>query len=119
MSDPQNSGPNGPDADVPLSPEAKAILKKARRSFAISIGILLLGFIAIGFALVYRVMRDSPPPEVAASISTPAGAEVISAVVADGTVNVTYRIGGVVTLALFDQKTGELTRTVVIGAAAP
>ncbi|MDB5529492.1 MAG: hypothetical protein JWR51_2595 [Devosia sp.] len=43
----------------------------------------------------------------------------ISAVVADGTVNVTYRIGGVVTLALFDQKTGELTRTVVIGAAAP
>jgi hypothetical protein len=117
MSDPQNSGPDGPDADAPLSPEAKAILKKARRSFGISIGILLLGFIAIGFALVYRVMRDSPPPEVAASVTMPAGAEVISAMVADGTVNVTYRIGGAVTLALYDQKTGELTRTVEITAA--
>ncbi|MEO8684442.1 MAG: hypothetical protein ABI414_06330 [Devosia sp.] len=111
MNDPQNSGP---DADVPLSPEAKAILAKARRSFGISIGILLLGFIAIG----YRVMRDSPPPEVAATISMPAGAEVISAVVADGAVNVTYRIGGTVTLGLYDQKSGELTRSVVIGAAA-
>lgn len=70
---------------------------------------------AIGFALVYRVMRDSPPPEVAASINVPVGAEVISALVADGTVNVTYRIGFNVMLALYDQKTGELTRTVVIG----
>ena len=100
---------------MPLSPEAKAIFAKARRSFGISIGILLLGFIAIGFALVYRVMRDSPPPEVAAVISVPAGAEVMSAVVADGAVNVTYRIGGVVTLGLYDQKSGELTRSVVIG----
>ena len=62
-------------------------------------------------------MRDSPPPEVAASINVPLGAEVISALVADGTVNVTYRIGGAVTLALYDQKTGELTRTVEIMAA--
>ena len=100
---------------MPLSPEAKAILAKARRSFGISIGILLLGFMAIGFALVYRSMRDSPAPELAASVSVPAGAEVISAVVADGAVNVTYRIGGVVTLGLYDQKSGELTRSVVIG----
>ena len=71
---------------------------------------------AIGFALVYRVMRDAPPPEVAASVSVPAGAEVVSAVVADGTINVTYRIDGSVTLALFDQKTGELTRSVEIKA---
>jgi hypothetical protein len=111
MNDPQNSGP---DADAPLSPEAKAIFAKARRSFGISIGILLLGFMAIGFALVYRVMRDNPSPQLAASVSVPAGAEVISAVVADGTVNVTYRIGGVVTLGLFDQKTGELTGSVEI-----
>ena len=91
---------------------------KARRSFGISIGILLLGFMAIGFALVYRVMRDKPPQEMAAAVSVPAGAEVISAVVADGAVNVTYRLGGVVTLGLYDQVTGELTRSVVVGVAA-
>ena len=69
------------------------MLGKARRSFGISIGILLLGFMAIGFALVYRVMRDAPPPAVAAMVSIPAGAEVVSAIVAEKAINVTYRLG--------------------------
>jgi len=90
------------------------MLGKARRSFGISIGILLLGFMAIGFALVYRVMRDAPPPAIAAEVSLPAGAEVVSAVVAEGAINVTYSLDGTVTLALFDQGTGELTRSVEI-----
>lgn len=92
------------------------MLGKARRSFGVSIGILLLGFMAIGFALVYRVMRDAPPPMVAAEVTLPAGAEVMSAMVAEGAINVTYQLGGVVTLALFDQATGELTRSVEITA---
>lgn len=88
---------------------------KARRSFGISIGILLLGFMAIGFALVYRVMRDKPPAEMAAQIEMPAGAEVLSAVVSDGLVNVTYRAGGIVHLRLVEQGTGKLARDVVFG----
>jgi hypothetical protein len=52
MSDPNETGPDGPKADAPLSPEALAMFSKARRSFGISIGILLLGFMAIGIALV-------------------------------------------------------------------
>ncbi|MNW19096.1 hypothetical protein D3C71_2189330 [compost metagenome] len=60
-------------------------------------------------------MRDTPPPAVAESVALPAGAEVVSALVSEGTINVTYTIGGVTTLALFDQATGELTREVVIG----
>ena len=90
-------------------------MAKARRSFAISIGVLLLGFMAIGFALVYRAMRDTPPPAVAESVVLPAGASVVSALVSDGAINVTYAVDGVTTLALFDQATGELTREVVIG----
>ena len=85
---------------------------KARRSFGISIGILLLGFMAIGFALVYRVMRDKPPVQMAAQIEMPAGAEVLSAVVADGLLNVTYRAGSVVHLRLVDQSTGAMLREV-------
>ena len=91
-------------------------MAKARRSFAISIGVLLLGFMAIGFALVYRAMRDTPPPALAESVALPQGAEVVSALVSDGAINVTYTIGGVTTLALFDQTSGEMTREVVIGA---
>ena len=98
-----------------MTPEALAILGKARRSFAISIGVLLLGFMAIGFALVYRAMRDTPPPTVAENVVLPAGAEVVSALVSDGAINVTYTVGGVTTLALFDQATGEMTRAVVLG----
>lgn len=90
-------------------------MRRARRSFAVAIGVLLLGFMAIGFALVYRVMRDAPPPAVAEIVSVPAGAEVISAVVSEGAINVTYNVNGVTTLALFDQASGELTRSVVIG----
>ena len=87
-------------------------MAKARRSFAISIGILLLGFMAIGFALVYRAMRESPPPAVAESVMLPAGAEVVSALISDGAINVTYRVDGVTTLAVFDSATGEMVRQV-------
>ncbi len=92
------------------------MLGKARRSFAVSMGILLLGFMAIGFALVYRVMRDSPPPAVAESVSIPAGAEVISALSTDGTIQVTFAAGGATMLNVFDAETGELQRSVRIGA---
>ena len=90
-------------------------MAKARRSFAISIGVLLLGFMAIGFALVYRAMRDTPPPALAESVALPPGADVVSALVSEGAINVTYTVDGVTTLALFDQGTGELTRAVVLG----
>jgi hypothetical protein len=53
---------------------------------------------------------------VAESVTLPAGAEVVSALVSEGAINVTYTVGGVTTLALFDQATGELTRSVVIGS---
>ena len=91
------------------------MLGRARRSFGISIGILLLGFMAIGFALVYRVMRDSPPPAMAETIVLPAGAEVISAVTTEGAVQVTYRTGETVMLSVFDAGSGELQRSVAIG----
>ncbi|MFD2647255.1 DUF6476 family protein [Devosia albogilva] len=114
MHDPEKTG-TGPEVEA-LSPEAMALMRRARRSFAVAIGVLLLGFMAIGFALVYRVMRDAPPTVVAESVVLPAGAEVVSAVLADGAVNVTYRAGGETVLVLFDHVTGEELRRVVIGA---
>ncbi|MGV8853306.1 MAG: DUF6476 family protein [Devosia sp.] len=114
MDNPNETGPSEQKADAPLTPEALAMLGKARRSFGISISILLLGFMAIGFALVYRVMRDAPPPSVAEAVTLPAGASVLAASVNQGAINVTYTLNGRTVLALFDQETGELTRTVAI-----
>lgn len=92
------------------------MLGKARRSFAVSMGILLLGFMAIGVALVYRVMRDSPPPSIAESVVVPPGAQVISAINTDGTIQVTFSAGGATILNVYDAGTGELERSVTIGA---
>ncbi|NMA97670.1 MAG: hypothetical protein GX970_06100 [Phyllobacteriaceae bacterium] len=113
--EPANAQQSETAATSEMTPEALAMLGKARRSFGISIGILLLGFMAIGFALVYRVMRDSPPPQVAAEVFLPAGAEVVSALKLDGTVQVTYRAGEATLLSVFDAASGELVRTVTIG----
>lgn len=79
-------------------------------------GIMLLGFMAVGFALVYRISRDSPPPAIAESVSIPAGSEVVSALNLDGMVQVTYRAGDVVMLSVFDAGSGELMRSVRIAA---
>lgn len=76
---------------------------------------MVLGFMAVGFALVYRLNRDSPPPPQTAAVLVPAGAEVVSALSADGTIQITYSLDGSVALAIFDSATGELIRTVEIG----
>ncbi len=99
-----------------MTPEAAAAIGKARRSAGFAMGIMLLGFMAIGVAVVYRLMRDAPLPSIAASVSVPAGAEVISALTTDGTIQVTYRAGGAVMLSVFDAKTGELRQNTEIAA---
>jgi hypothetical protein len=113
MSNPETNSPSA--ADTELTPEAKVMLGKARRSFAVSMSILLLGFMAIGVALVYRVMRDSPPPAIAESVVIPGGAQVISAINTDGTIQVTFSAGGATMLNIYDAATGELERSVQIG----
>ncbi|MFN3499543.1 MAG: RbsD/FucU family protein, partial [Pannonibacter indicus] len=45
------------------------------------------------------------PPVVAEAVALPAGAEVVSAQLSEGAINVTYVLDGVTTLALFDQTT--------------
>lgn len=87
-----------------------------------SVGILLLGFIAIGGALVYRATRDSGGPSTTYSVeklALPAGAEILSAVASDGFVTVTYRLGTGTLLRLYDGKTGEMRREIQITTEAP
>jgi len=106
MTSPNDNAPQ----DAELTPEARQILGRARRSFGISIAVLLVGFIAVAFALVYRATRDDGDAPYASigSISLPAGAEVVQAVPAEGLIAVTYRVGGQTFLRLVDAKTGEL-----------
>jgi hypothetical protein len=117
MSDPRPAADTEPE---PLSPEAQAIFARARRSFAISMGLLLFGLIAIGGALVYRATRDSggsPGADYAiASLRLPQGAEIVSASAGDGLLTLAYRVGPVTSIRIFDGRTGELLREVPLVA---
>lgn len=102
-----------------LSPEARAIIGRARRSFVFSIGLLIVGFIAIGGALVYRASQNSGSSPtgadyVIAAMPIPAGAEVVSAVAADGRVTLTYRLGSMTSVRIFDGKSGAMLREIPV-----
>ena len=113
MSDP-NSG------DAPLTPEARALLARARRSFLFSIGLLLLGLLAVGGAIVYKSTQGGPSAApsgadyVIAALKIPKDAQVISAVAADGKLTVTYKAGLMTTVRIFDGKTGEMIREIPV-----
>ncbi|MGN6489203.1 MAG: hypothetical protein ACTHLT_15490 [Devosia sp.] len=112
MSDPQENGPT-PE----LTPEAKAVLNRARKSFMVSIGLLVVGLIAVGGALVYRASQSEAKPGgdyVIAALKIPQGSEVVSAVAADGRVTLTYRLGAMTSVRIFDGKTGELVREIPV-----
>lgn len=99
------------EAEAEMTPEARQIIGKARRSFGFSIAVLLLGFIAIVFALVYRSMRDSEPADMRyplSQISVPAGAEVVSVVPGTDRLAVTYRAEGKTSVRLIDPQSGEI-----------
>lgn len=93
---------------------------RARKSFLFSIGLLLVGFIAIGGALVYRAAQSggnapaNSTDYVIAAFKIPPGAEVVSAVAADGMVTVTYRVGAMTSVRIVDGKSGELIREIPV-----
>jgi hypothetical protein len=113
MSDP-NSG------EAPLSPEARALIGRARRSFLFSIGLLLVGLLAVGGVIVYKSTQSSGTAPASgadyalAAVKVPTGAQVISAVAADGRISVTYKNGATTSIRIFDGKTGEIIREVPV-----
>lgn len=115
MSDPQK-----PEPAPELTPEARAIMGRARKSFLFSIGLLIVGFIAIGGALVYRASQTGDGGSgqgseyVIASLKIPAGAEIISAVAADGQLTITYRAGPMTSVRIFDGKSGDMIREIPV-----
>lgn len=82
---------------------------------------LLLGFIAIGGALVYRAAHEKAAPAAApapaytaSAVKIPEGASLISAVAADGDITVTFRNGSAVSIRIFDGRTGAILREIPV-----
>ncbi len=100
-----------------LPPETEAVLRRARRSLAISMGLLLLGLMVVAVALVYRAGRSEEAPAspyALAQVELPAGAQIVSAVAADGLVSVTFTAEGRTVLRVFDGASGALVRELTL-----
>ncbi len=91
------------------------IIGRARTSFLFTIGLLIVGFIAIAGALVYRSSQSTGAATKTneyglAAVSIPAGAEVISTSASEGMVTVTFSQAGATRVRIFEGKTGALVR---------
>ena len=106
--------PKSEDSET-MTPDAAAVIARARRSFAFSIGLLLLGFAAVAIALVYRTGggEGTPGDAYAAGVLTlPAGAEVISAAPSEDMFAIAYSVEGKTRLRLIDGTTGAVIRDI-------
>lgn len=61
--------------DKPLDPAVERVRRKMMRLMAVSIGIMLVGLLAVLFAIVYKISSpDANPPELGEIPGTPAEA---------------------------------------------
>ena len=87
-------------------------MQRVRRLFGVSIGVAVLGVGAMGFVLVDRAMRDAARPVLANRVTLYSDAEVLSAAISDGAINVTFTVDGLTQLWVYDGVSGALIRTV-------
>lgn len=88
---------------------------RARRSFGISIGLMLVGFIAVALALVYRSGggdENLGERYAVGVLVVPAGAAIVSAVPSEGMVAITYELAGETKLRLVHGTTGAIIRDI-------
>ena len=100
-----------------MTDEAREVIGKARRSFGFSMSILILGFMAIVLALVYRATRDEESAAARFSlpeISIPADAEVISIVPVGNVIAVTFDRSGKIMMRIVDTASGEIMKEVPV-----
>ena len=73
--------------------------------------ILLLGFIAVIAAFVYRSYRDADTPDTRytlESVGLPAGAALVSTSTAEGLITLTYTLSGKTEIRIVDGQSGEV-----------
>lgn len=111
----QSAFDDDPDKEPPLDPAAERLQRKLKRLLAVSSLVMVLGFIAVFAAIVYRVTSNDAQAEldaIAATVAIGAGAEVVDIEVAEGRLIVLLRKENGTSLVYMDPATGrEIGRT--------
>src|SRR5690606_7730000 len=105
------------DEDEPLSAEAQGVMDRARRRAAISMVLMLIGFMAIAIVVVYRLATMSEAPAgqyTLEALARPAGETGIATRLGDGLVTVTDVLAGATAIRLFDGADGALIREIAV-----
>ncbi len=111
------------DQTSEMSDEALRVIGKAKRSFGFSMSILILGFMAVVLAFVYRSTRDEKSAAANFTVQEvvlPAGSIVRSMVPFKDLIAVTFENNGEVKMRMINSATGEvLTEIPVVNEATP
>ena len=104
-----------------MSYEALMVIGKAKRSFGFSMSILILGFMAVVLAFVYRSTRDEKSAAANFTVQEvvlPAGSIVRSMVPFKDLIAITFENNGEVKMRMINSATGEvLTEIPVVNEA--
>ncbi|MFN0264586.1 hypothetical protein ACKTEK_11980 [Tepidamorphus sp. 3E244] len=98
--------------DAPLDPAVERVRVKLARLLFGSIGVMVLGLLAVMFAILYRIGAFGGPEtaSVDAIAEIPAGAQVVSSSASDDVLTVTVRMSdGAQEIRLFSLPDGEPT----------
>ncbi len=105
------------DQTSEMSDEARLVIGKARRSFGFSMSIMILGFMAIVLAFVYRATRDEQNAATNFTVEEvvlPAGSIVRSMVPFKDLIAITFENGGEVKMRMINSSTGQVLREIKV-----
>lgn len=111
----QSAFDDDPDKEPPLDPAAERLQRKLKRLLGVSSLVMVLGFIAVFAAIIYRVTSGDAQAnldEIAATVGIEANAQVVDIEIADGRIIVLLREENGASLVYIDPATGrEIGRT--------
>ena len=114
-----NNSSNQNETSPEISPETVAVIKRAKRSFLIMIGLLIIGLVAVAIAIVYRTdgkdesaSSNNITNYSAGMIVVPDGADILSAIPSEGMFAIAYSVNGKIRLRLIDGTTGAIIRDI-------
>ena len=101
--------------EPPLDPALERIQAKLRRLILVSGGTLMVGLLAVVFAVIFRVSRDADPATWRSTVEIPAGAAVVATDVDGERLAVTVEDGTGRRILVYDLATGRrLGETVIL-----
>lgn len=117
---PLNQASAAGDEDKPLDPAVERVRRKMMRLMAISVGIMMVGLMAVLFAIVYKISARGTPPSAASDyyetvLALPAGGRIVSQSFSGDKLTLLVEHSGRQTIFLFDTSARKVVGRIEVG----